>query len=809
MNEEHHTPAGERSRAPSPSVRAGAGRRPAATAVRLARAVRTAALSLGFATIAVQTLVLRELLVTWRGDETAFGVALASWLLAAAAGSALLGPRLRGTGPPRARLARALALLGILAPLSVLGARLGRLVLGPGSGALARPADHLLAIVIATTPFALVAGACFALTIRALAAGTAGSRRRAAATAYAVEAAGAVCAGILLSFVLIPLVPPVVVAGICALILGLTAIALTLPADGAPAPSRRARLAAPVCCAAVALLTLSPLGARTDHATIAALWADAGFVEARESVYGRVVATRRGSQVSIYQSGVLAASAPDALAAEETVHVPMLAHPRPRRVLLVGGGLGGAIAEALKHPDVERIDYVELDGTLLEVARESFGGSIAAGLDDPRVNVRLGDARLLIAGARQRYDVVVLSVPDPVTLQLNRFYTVEFFEETRRVLAEGGVLALSVSGAENYVPPELAELLGLLRDSLERSFENVTLLPGDPCHILASGPAMHVPREGREFARRADERRLGTRFIARYYLEDRFSEARTRALDDAVARAEPRGLNRDLHPLGFFTSLVLWSRRIGSWGSWLTVGRRIVTLPAFAAVAVAMLVAFGFAPRLAARLRRAGRPADRPATSGAILLSIAVVGFSEMALEVAAIHAYQSLYGYVYGHLALITAAFMAGLAGGGWLGRRLAGGSRLWRQYVAVQGGIVVVPLIFGLSIRALATSVSAGSTFSAGLFPGIVAGSALLAGVQFPLAATLLAEDGERSVTRKGGALYGLDLAGAAAGAVLSSLLMFPLLGMFRSMMALAVLNASVALTLLMAGMRRGRPR
>ena len=82
--------------------------------------------------------------------------------------------------------------------------------------------------------------------------------------------------------------------------------------------------------------------------------------------------SRTGNIRSIYDNGVILANAPDENAAEEAVHYALLEHPAPRRVLLIGGGVNGSIAQALKHPTVERIDYVELDPALIDMARQFF-----------------------------------------------------------------------------------------------------------------------------------------------------------------------------------------------------------------------------------------------------------------------------------------------------------------------------------------------------------------------------------------------------------------------------------------------------
>ena len=66
---------------------------------------------------------------------------------------------------------------------------------------------------------------------------------------------------------------------------------------------------------------------------------------------------------------------------------------RPRRVLLIGGGVNGGVAEALKHPTVERLDYVELDPALIAMARQFFPTQTAVFASDPRVHLHFVDGR--------------------------------------------------------------------------------------------------------------------------------------------------------------------------------------------------------------------------------------------------------------------------------------------------------------------------------------------------------------------------------------------------------------------------------
>ena len=152
---------------------------------------------------------------------------------------------------------------------------------------------------------------------------------------------------------------------------------------------------------------------------------------------------------------------PDIALVEELVHLPMLFHPHPRRILVVSGGVGGVLNEILKHP-VERVDYAELDPLLIE-AVQKFPTPLTVGeLSDPRVNIEHVDGRLLVrrlaAEGNERYDLVIVNLPYPVTLQLNRFYTVEFFRLVREILTQEGVVALPSPGTGSEVCSETHQL---------------------------------------------------------------------------------------------------------------------------------------------------------------------------------------------------------------------------------------------------------------------------------------------------------------------------------------------------------------
>jgi spermidine synthase len=741
------------------------------------RARRASFAALGFLGVAVQSLVLRELLAAWRGNEMSLGIALGVWLALTGLGSLIGSRRPR---PKATRFSLRLAALGALSPVTVLAARFSPGLFGIGPGETAGPVALAAAAVLSLAPFALLSGSLYPAAV-SLANGPSGARN--AGRVYVLEALGSVVAGLVLSFAVFPYWSSVR-ASLLAATVAAVAAAFVDP--------HRTRSGMAALAVVLAMVTALPLGDALDEASLALRWRGLGFAASRSSVHGRVVATRYGSQKSLFENGVLVASAPDRLSSEEAVHIPLLQHPAPVRVLLAGGGLGGSVAEALKHPSVAAIDYVELDPELVRTATEVLGEPMTSGLDDDRVSVHYGDARRFVGTAPGPYDCVIVNVPDPTTLQLNRFYTVGFFEEVANVLAPGGVLGLQVGSSENYLSDDLVSFLGTLRASLSAVFPNVAALPGDPCHMLASEAGL--TRDADTLSARIEQRALGTAFVRGYYLRDRLSPLRIEAFDAAFEGRSFR-TNTDVKPTAYYQSLLLWNREFSGAPGVLRVGRSLATVRNATIAALALAVALAAARMFgrAARLRVA------------VVASIALVGATEIALEIAALTAYQSMYGYVYGHVALVTAAFMGGLAAGGSVGTAFAGRPRP-RVYLGLSGGIALVPLLLGFAVVSLSNA-PAGTLFRAPpVFLLIVVCAALLAGMQFPLAASLLAPGASGGAV--GGRLYAADLAGAAIGAPIAAIVMLPVMGVPAAMAAFAILNGGllVALALALAGRRHG---
>jgi spermidine synthase len=118
-------------------------------------------------------------------------------------------------------------------------------------------------------------------------------------------------------------------------------------------------------------------------------------------------------------------------------HVPLFTHPNPKHVLVVGGGDGGVIREVLKHPSVEKAVLAEIDGDVIESSKK-FLPSIAGMLDDPRVEVKVGDGFMHIAESENMYDVILVDSTEPVGPAVNLF-TKGFYAGISKALKDDGI----------------------------------------------------------------------------------------------------------------------------------------------------------------------------------------------------------------------------------------------------------------------------------------------------------------------------------------------------------------------------------
>ncbi|MCZ0068360.1 spermidine synthase [Bacillus sonorensis] len=154
----------------------------------------------------------------------------------------------------------------------------------------------------------------------------------------------------------------------------------------------------------------------------------------------------------LFLDGMVMTSEKDEFVYHEMVaHVPLFTHPNPEQVLVVGGGDGGVIREILKHPSVKKATLVDIDGKVIEYSKK-FLPAIAGKLDDPRVEVKVGDGFMHIAESENEYDVIMVDSTEPVGPAVNLF-TKGFYAGISKALKEDGIFVAQTDNP--WFTPEL------------------------------------------------------------------------------------------------------------------------------------------------------------------------------------------------------------------------------------------------------------------------------------------------------------------------------------------------------------------
>ncbi|WP_119295815.1 polyamine aminopropyltransferase [Streptomyces sp. YIM 130001] len=266
----------------------------------------------------------------------------------------------------------------------------------------------------------------------------------AVADLFAADYVGGLVGGLAFPFLMLPLfgqLTGALVTGAVNVVAG-SGLVLGLFGRDLTARSRRLLLAASLLVLAL-LASAAVLVGDFERSARKALYGDEVRIAMQSDVQEIVLTGSVGSPLNLYLDGRLRVSGAGEFRYHEALVHPAMNGPHAR-VLVLGGGDGLAVREVLRHPGVRRVDVVELDRKVVELAREDpeLTDLNEDSLHDPRVRVAHGDAFDWLRSARGAYDVVVSDLPDPGITASSKLYSQEFFGLAARLLADGGRLAV-------------------------------------------------------------------------------------------------------------------------------------------------------------------------------------------------------------------------------------------------------------------------------------------------------------------------------------------------------------------------------
>lgn len=734
-------------------------------------------MSAGLTSVVSQVILLRELLVASYGNELSLGLALGMWLLLTACGSALAA-RFAGSAG-----VRTLAVLQVASAVCLSCAlflvRSSRLWLGAGVGEALGPPAILAAATVSMVIFCPISGAIFSVGSGLWSTHCREDAAQGCNAMYLFEAAGSAIGGVVASFVLLRSLDSFQIA-LLLLVLNLACAAWLGASRNLPAALITVVL---VALSYPALL----LGSKLNAIVTARNWRGFHLVETRTSRYGSLAVIESEDARTLLQNGMVLFTAPDPLSAEESVHFAMLEHPLPRTVLLLGGGLNGSIDEVLKHPSVERVDFVELDPAVLESARHAFPSVWRSVSTHSKVHAHRTDGRLFLKEEGAAFDVVVVSLPEPQTAQINRYYTREFFEEASARLTKDGVISLRLTGGEEYRSPERTQFLRSIHATLHQVFERVVALPGETVTFIASRGAA-ITTDPQLLIARLRERNVHTEYVSEYFLPYRMSPERVASLREELPAGDNVPLNQDFRPIAYYYDVALWGTQFSH--RFRSAFNRLAAI----SFETALLVLIGTAAVVAALCLRTA-PARMLQVSA--VAGVGTTGLTLMGTEILLLLGFQVIHGYVFEQLALIVAAFMAGMALGAWMANRWKSPMQE-RRLLALQATVFLSPIIVTGGLMAIAGT----RQLALIMIPLLALAVGYAGGAQFSTAARLCVCSPSRPI--HAGTVYALDLVGASLGAITISVYLLPVFGFARTAALLAAANLAVLIPLAFLALR-----
>ncbi|MBN1822703.1 MAG: hypothetical protein JW803_00125 [Endomicrobiales bacterium] len=705
----------------------------------------------GFFAVVAQTLVIRELLAVYGGNDLSIGIIISQWLLGSAAGSYFFTNNKRISG--KHALLISLAAGAVFFAFFIFFSRNIRNILGflPGQG-LSLKAVFISSFFL-TVPVGFTIGAQFAAAIKYIKEHV----RINVSSAYAWESAGFLAGGLVFTYLFIPFFTPSAIVLACAAVFFLLSYIYAV--------RNRLLIVIAILCA----LFLPWTSVLLETSTMKDLYRGYELLETRNTPYSRLDVLERRGEKYFFANGTPLLTLPwqDFAKAEESGLLPLLFHPNPKKVLIIGGS-GKPVSSALASGRVS-VAYLEPNPFYLELLAANWPEVFS----NSKLTTLKKDPRKHVSETKDTYDVIILGIQIPATLSANRYYTKEFFALTKKRLSKGGILALSLPGSLVYIDTAMAELNRTLKDTLKEVFEKVEIIPGDENLIIASKKAISGKARLKS---RFDKLKLRTLYISRAYLDHRFNYYKRKWFNEELAKVRRKTVNRDFFPAAMLKSLIYWQS---------VFAPNTISVYRFASKYAWVLFFIPLLWFLSGRF-----------SLGSVAFTS---GFAAMGLMLLAIWALQILRGSVYHWIGALNAVFMAGLAAGA-----------AFHNFPSLRSGLGLASSIvksFSIKKHNYLFVIETGFCVWIALWWGMMklnfagwtalfvfsAGTGLVLGFEFPFITELERKRKGDSLDASAGRMYAFDLLGGWISALFCGTLLIPAMGFEGALLLIFLLKTA----------------
>jgi len=733
-------------------------------------------LLIGFHATANQIIIVRELLAVLFGNELILALIFFWWFVSIALGS-LSASYFPSIFRSHGFFILILIIFCLLPQHQIFLIRTARLTMGVSPGEWVPFSQIFIFSFIVIAPFSFIIGLLFPYCT-VIFSKEENSKKRSYASAglvYSIESLGSMIAGIFISLILLRFLDNATIILITTTLMFFTIIIYS-------SIFMEGRIKAiSITAILIALVFTSAFSGLLDKKGLVFRWKNMttlSKVYETNSIYKNISIGKSEEQYSIFGNGSYIMSFPDKHISSLKAHFITSIHPNPKRMLIFSEGYEEIIHDLLKHAPTT-IDLVQIDSKLHFAIRKFLDKSSLSSLKDKRVSMHFADIRKFIEdrykSGLKKYDIFVSFTPDPLTLNNNRFFTLEFFEDIKRILKSDGIFMFSVTSTENYASGDIGDYLGSVYKTAKEAFREVLVIPGSKTYIVCSQKENYLTYDLNTILKRKKNKGTDKNFpgerLSVFYQSDRIK----RLNDFLDKNIDSYALNTDLKPITFLLSLKILGEYSGSISN--TVFTSFQKLSFFHYI---IFILFLIIAR-SAYIFFLKKDLNVQNRFNALLTigSTGLVGFS---LQLIMIYIYQSHYGYIYQGIGFIVGFFMLGLFIGSGIANKLLSNFRrdmhsiLFMTETALCIFIVLIPFVFKLMPYEL-------TVFSFSILSGA------LSGFEFPIANRIYFE--ESGLIKAASFLDSIDHLGAAFGSLICGIILLPTIGIFMTCILICIVK------------------
>lgn len=480
--------------------------------------------------------------------------------------------------------------------------------------------------------------------------------------------------------------------------------------------------------------------------------------------------------------GSIYESLPNSLNALETAAVNLAEKPDAQNILIAGNGSFSLCSILATLKQVKKISWLEPDSeypeNLLRVTPPEYKANLS------KVLIPSCDIRQFLSSNKEKYDLIIMNMPNPSTLFLNRYFTLENFVLLKNNLSEKGVLSVSFPGGDNYMGNELSYSGASLFYTLQKVFKYISIKPGDDSFFFASDSENALSEDAAVLEKRLlsidgfDElypaKNINSSFMKERikFQKDKYAEIIKKSNRDEL-------VNSDVKPKSYLYCLLLTVKKLGGINFNVTILRKMPFILFFFFAAV--LLGYGIIRIAVFSLKNKMLNFSAPEgflKKNDVLFIILAVSIIGMVFNIILIFRYQMVFGSVFLNFGILTSLFMLGNFSGGMFMERMI-------RYRNYKWYYIPVLTIFFAGFIILADMMPLNSQMLFGILFFL---TGFFSGAYFPLVAFQVKKSGCSDIST-GSNLETLDCLGGAAGAIITAVIMLPLIGMQLSIVLLLI--------------------